>query len=83
MSRLVHYGRSVIRSRRDFIEEMNGIIREIHSNITGGKEEIQLIYEPSILEDDFLSALAQNQEETAVLKMTSTGPHRDDMGGED
>ncbi len=77
---LVHYGRSVIRSRRDFIEEMNGIIREIHSNITGGKEEIQLIYEPSILEDDFLSALAQNQERDCRFKMTSTGPHRDDMG---
>ena len=56
---LAHYGNSVIRSRREFIEEMNGIIREIHNNITGGKEEIQLLYEPSILEEDFLSALAR------------------------
>ena len=77
---LVHYGCSVIRSRRDFIEEMNGIIREIHSNITGGKEEIQLIYEPSTLEEDFLSALSQNQERDCRFKMTSIGPHRDDMG---
>ena len=37
---LVHYGTSVIQSRREFIREMNEVIREIHSSITGGKEQI-------------------------------------------
>lgn len=76
---LAHYGTAIIRSRRDFIEEMNGIIGEIHSNITGGKEEIQLLYEPSTSEDQFLSVLSQNRERDCRFKMTSSGPHRDDL----
>ena len=76
---LAHYGTAIIRSRRDFIDEMNGIIGEIHSNITGGKEEIQLLYEPSTSEEHFLSVLSQNRERDCRFKMTSSGPHRDDL----
>lgn len=76
---LAHYGTATIRSRRDFIDEMNGIIGEIHSNITGGKEEIQLLYEPSTSEEHFLSVLSQNRERDCRFKMTSSGPHRDDL----
>ena len=37
---LVHYGKSVIESRQAFIQDMNDIIGEIHSSITGQKEKI-------------------------------------------
>ena len=51
---LVRYGASVIRSRREFVREMNEVIQRIHSSITGEKEQIELIYEPNVEEEQFL-----------------------------
>ena len=76
---LVHYGASVIQSRREFIREMNEVIREIHSSITGGKEQIELIYEPNVEEENFSDMLLKNREKDFKFKNTSSGPHRDDM----
>ena len=76
---LVHYGKSVIQSRRNFIREMNEVIQKIHSSITGGKEQIELIYEPNVEEETFLEMLLKNREKDFKFKNTSSGPHRDDM----
>lgn len=76
---LARYGASIIQGRKKFVEEMNGIITEIHRNITGGREEISLLYEPSVSEGDFLSVLSQNREKDCRFKLTSAGPHRDDL----
>ena len=76
---LARYGESIIQGRKKFIEEMNGIITEIHRNITGGKEEIRLLYEPSVSEENFLSVLLRNREKDCRFKLTSEGPHRDDL----
>lgn len=76
---LARYGASIIQDRKKFIEEMNGIITEIHRNITGGKEEIRLLYEPSVSEENFLSVLLRNREKDCRFKLTSEGPHRDDL----
>ena len=69
---LAVYGSAVIEGRMGFIEE-------IHSNITGGKEKIELIYEPSTDRGQFLEELSRNREKDCRFKMTSTGPHRDDL----
>ena len=45
---LVNYGRKIIGKRREFVESLNEIIKEIHRNLTGGIENIQVIYEPSV-----------------------------------
>ena len=76
---LARYGASIIQGRKKFIEEMNGIFTEIHRNITGGKEEIRLLYEPSVSEENFLSVLLRNREKDCRFKLTSEGPHRDDL----
>lgn len=76
---LAHYGKAIIKSRREFVEELNGILAEIHSNITGGKEEISLLYEPSCSQEELLSTLFRNREKDCRFKMTGAGPHRDDL----
>ena len=47
-AQLLSYGRNIIKKRRQFVEELNEIITEIHSKISGGKEHLVLKYEPSI-----------------------------------
>ena len=50
---LVSYGKKIISLRRQFMEELGEIIRQIHSNLTGKKEEIRLLYEPDVEEKVF------------------------------
>lgn len=76
---LVKYGSEIIRRRRDFIEELNSIIFDIHYEITQGNEKLKLIYEPSADEDVFYEELLKNRERDIYLKQTGTGPHRDDF----
>ena len=37
------------------------------------------MYEPDVTSENFAEALHRNQERDIRLKMTSTGPHRDDF----
>ena len=76
---LVEYGNKIINRRNKFIEEINEIISPIHKKLTGGKEEIKLIYEPSNGNISLEQALEKNREKDFRIKSTSVGPHRDDI----
>ena len=76
---MVHYGRKIIEKRKSFVDELNEIIHEIHKNLTGGEEFLEVIYDPSTEADDFESILQKNRTRDVRMKMTSAGPHRDDL----
>lgn len=76
---LVSYGKKIISLRRQFMEELGEIIRQIHSNLTGKKEEIRLLYEPDVEEKVFEEKLQSAREKDLRLRVTSVGPHRDDF----
>ena len=78
-SQLVSYGSKIIERRKAFVEQLNEIIYDIHLKLSGGKEEIKIVYEPDVLLEDFEKSLKNNQERDIRLKQTSTGPHRDDF----
>lgn len=76
---MVEYGKRIIDKRKKFVEELNEIIQEIHCNLTGGAEELEVIYEPSCSSDELERVLLANREKDLRMKMTSAGPHRDDL----
>ena len=76
---LLEYGRSIIKKRREFINGLNEIIREIHYKISGGKENLILSYEPSIDDIFFEDELLKARNKDLKLCQTTVGPHRDDM----
>ncbi len=78
-SQLVSYGKKIIERREAFVKQLNEIIYEIHKNLSGGKEELFIQYEPDVTVTDFESKLAANQERDIRFKVTSIGPHRDDF----
>ena len=41
---LVNFGESIIERRITFVEQLNEIIRDIHSSLSGGKEELKIIH---------------------------------------
>lgn len=76
---MLQYGRKIIEKRMRFVEELNSIICEIHRNLTGGEENLEVLYEPSAQAGMFEEILKRNREKDMRLKMTSSGPHRDDL----
>ena len=78
-SQLVSYGQKIIEQRNTFISQLNEIIYEIHLKLTGGKEKLEIVYEPDVLAMDFEEKLQKCQERDIRLQQTSAGPHRDDF----
>ena len=76
---LVSYGRELTHYRNDFIDQMNVIIRDIHFNLYGGKEELEIRYEPNTEADVLENALKKSRMQDLRQKTTLTGPHRDDV----
>ena len=76
---LIQYGNRIVERRKLFIQEVNEIISSIHKKLTGEKEDIQVIYEPSNGKLTLEQALVKNRERDIRIKSTSVGPHRDDI----
>ena len=76
---LVETGKKIIRRRKQFVEELNEIVHDIHYRISGGKEDLILQYEPSIDDIFFEDELSRVKERDMRQCMTSVGPHRDDL----
>lgn len=76
---LILYGSKIIERRKTFIREINKIISGIHKKLTGNKETIQIIYEPSNGQLTLEQALNKNKQKDLKIKSTSVGPHRDDI----
>ena len=76
---MVDYGKKIIGKREEFVEELNEIAKGLHRGLTGGLEELEILYEPSVTESEFEQKLAQNRDRDLRMKLTSVGPHRDDF----
>ena len=76
---LAEYSKKIISRRSEFIEELNEIIYGIHRNITNGKEELYIKYEPNIYENNIYEELKKSRDKDIKYKTTSIGPHRDDI----
>jgi len=78
-TQLLSYGKQIIERRKQFIDQLNEIIYEIHKKLSGDREHLEIKYEPDVKADDFESKLKSNLERDKKLKQTSVGPHRDDF----
>ena len=78
-AQLLSYGKRIIRKRKEFVEELNEVISGIHSGLTGGIEQIHIDYEPDVEEERFEEELFLGRERDLRMKLSSTGPHRDDI----
>lgn len=76
---LLEYGKKIIQRRKAFIVQLNEIVYEIHKKLSGGREELFLEYEPSVKAEEFENKLKHSVERDISLKMTTLGPHRDDI----
>lgn len=76
---LISYGIKIMNIRNKFIIDIGKIANKIHSNITGGKENLNIIYKPSININNFKEKLEKNINKDIFYGNTSYGPHKDDI----
>ena len=76
---LMSYGIPVIERRAEFLEELNEIVKNIHHSLSGGKEEMEITYEPDTSASSFEMSLLQAAERDLYLGTTTVGPQRDDI----
>lgn len=76
---LASFGKDVIKSRRKFADQLNELIRDIHSHLSGGREELVIRYEPNTEENELEAALKRSRETDLRQRTTMAGPHRDDL----
>lgn len=76
---MVLYGKQLILERQKFIVQLNEILLEVHRQLTGGREKIELVYEPNVDADNFEEQLFKSRERDLKFRVSSVGPHRDDL----
>ena len=76
---LAAYGKKIIEEREKFLVRLNEIAAKIHRHLTGEKENLELAYEENVSSQEFEETLKRNREKDLKMKMSVTGPHRDDI----
>ena len=77
---LCEYGYKIIKMREEFVERLNKIIYDIHHSLSGGKEQLKILYLKNCEKESLYEKLKLSREKDFKLKTTSVGPHRDDLG---
>jgi DNA replication and repair protein RecF len=81
---LIAYGAPLMDRRKEFLDGLQHSAVEAHHHLTGGAEELKIVYEPSFVmegatEERFETQIADHQNEELRRGVTLFGPHRDDI----
>lgn len=75
-------GNFIHQKRKEFLANFTPIFNEFYSIISGGNEQVSLIYESQLFENDLLTLLQENLQKDRVVQYTSVGIHKDDLSFE-
>lgn len=79
---------SLIRARKQYLEELTPFLEEFYGGISGGREEISVLYSSGgvlegttqdQLKQEMLELLKTSRKEDLLAGYTTVGPHRDDL----
>ncbi|MBQ7678690.1 MAG: DNA replication/repair protein RecF [Butyrivibrio sp.] len=76
---LIEYGASIIRTRAEFLRQVDEIIGPVHRQLTGGQEELTIRYEPCCSAEELADRIPAAHRRDIALGQTSVGPHKDDF----
>jgi len=84
---LVKNGSFVVGWRRQLVSDLNALAQEVHRELSGGTERLDLVYQPAIdgegvsgeIETRFRQALRWSARAERSQGVTMVGPHRDSL----
>jgi DNA replication and repair protein RecF len=77
---LARLGTEIYHKRNDFITRFIPIFQRYFDFISGGRETVSIKYESHLHHDDPEQLLARSLEKDRILKYTTAGIHKDDLG---
>jgi len=81
-TQLENYGTDIFNKRVSFLEAFIPIFKKQYVEISGGNEEVSLVYESKLLHEGLLPLLEKSVEKDRALQYTTVGIHKDDLGFE-
>lgn len=79
---LSEFGTPIYEKRRLFMDAYIPIFKEQYVQISGGNEEVSLIYQSKVSNTEITELLENSLERDRALQYTSMGIHKDDLGFE-
>lgn len=85
---LIDFGSKIIRDRFIFIKNIGNVAAAINNQLSGGKENLELRYKPSVriesfemsdIEEAFTRILMEARATDIMRGITNYGPHRDEL----
>ena len=76
---LIENGTYIINSRQKFIQDLMPEMKEVHAKLSGGREDLTLLYKPNVESLYYAEQLQNNRTKDLMTMQTNCGPHRDDM----
>jgi DNA replication and repair protein RecF len=76
---LLEHGSYIIAQRQLMVAELNDLAQPIHHQLTAKREELRMIYLPSVDAIDFGDRLGEVRKKEIARGMSLVGPHRDDL----
>ncbi len=69
----------IYQARKKFVEDLNPIIAEYYTAVSGGSEQVDIEYESELSKASLEELLAVSYEKDRILKYTTAGLQRDDF----
>ena len=78
--KLIDYGIKIYEYRKEFLEKIKNKIKNIHKDITNGREDIEIKYiSDAITRQTFINELKSRRKLDIIKGFTTKGVHRDDF----
>lgn len=77
--KLVVLGEVLFKTRTDFLTDFNPLFNEFYKYLSGGKEDVEIVYESQMSLMPFADLLKQAVSKDKILRYTSVGIHKDDL----
>lgn len=81
-AQMIRFGSELIRRRNTFVEELSDLVRDVHDRLTGGREDLEISYQPNVEEAYFAGKIYAHRNRDLGAHVSLTGPHRDDLSFE-
>lgn len=76
---LVALGTRIFDARQGFMKLFKELFHQYYQNLAAGEEQVELIYDSSLLVHDFATLLTQRFDRDRMLERTTVGIHKDDL----
>lgn len=76
---LVKHGEVLFEKRQKLIEDLTPVFQKYYQQISGGREEVELIYQSQLSQGEFLTQLRQAVQSDRRKLYSTVGVHKDDL----